>query len=75
MSNTANSLTALGRRTLIVLVVADVALFVLANLTANNSSHPGSASNAFFVAFVIGAVLLITVAVATVIESRRGTSR
>ncbi len=75
MSNTADSLTALSRRTWIGLVMADVVLFVLANLTAKNSSHPGTASNAFFIAFVIGAVLLITLAIASVIRARRGASR
>jgi hypothetical protein len=75
MSSTADSLTALSRRTWIVLVVADVVLFALANLTAKNSSHPGTASNVFFVAFVIGVVLLITLAIATVVKSRRGASR
>jgi hypothetical protein len=52
-----------------------VVLFALANLTAKNSSHPGTASNVFFVAFVIGVVLLITLAIATVVKSRRGVSR
>jgi hypothetical protein len=75
MSNTALSLTTLSRRAWIVLVVADVLLFTLANLTAKNSSHPGTASNVFFVAFVIGAVLLITLAIATLVKSRRGASR
>jgi Kef-type K+ transport system membrane component KefB len=75
MSNSAVSLTAPSRRTWIALVVADVVLFALANLTANSSSHPGTASNVFFVAFVIGAVLLITLAIGTVVKSRRGASR
>ena len=75
MSSTADSLTALSRRTWIGLVIADVVLFVLANLTAQNSSHPGNASNVFFAAFVIGAVLLITLAIASVIKARRGASR
>jgi hypothetical protein len=75
MSNTAVSLTTLSRRAWIVLVVADVLLFALANLTAKNSSHPGTVSNVFFVAFVIGAVLLITLAIATLVKSRRGSSR
>ena len=74
MSNTADSLTALSRRTWIGLVMADVVLFVLANLTAKNSSHPGTASNALFTAFVIGAVVLITLAIASVIKARRGAS-
>jgi len=75
MSNTAVSLTTLSRRAWIVLVVADVLLFALANVTAKNSSHPGTASNVLFVAFVIGAVLLITLAIATLVKSRRGASR
>ena len=75
MSNTAVSLTTLSRRCWIVLVVADVLLFALANLTAKNSSHPGTASNVFFVAFAIGAVLLIALAIVTLLKSRRGTSR
>ena len=75
MSSTADSPTALSRRTWIVLVLADVALFVLANLTAKNSSHPGTASNVIFIAFVIGTVLLIALAIATVVKSRRGASR
>jgi F420-0:gamma-glutamyl ligase-like protein len=75
MSNTADSLTAISRRTWIVLVAADAVLFVLANLTAKNSSHPGTISNVFFIGFAIGAVLLITLAIATVIKSRRGASR
>lgn len=75
MSNTADSLTALSRRTWIGLAVADVVLFALANITAKNSSHPGTASNVFFAAFAIGVVLLIAMAIATVVKSRRGASR
>jgi hypothetical protein len=75
MSNTADSQTALTRRTWIGLIVADVVLFALANLTAKNSSHPGTVSNVLFVAFVIGALLLITLAVVTVVKSRRGATR
>jgi hypothetical protein len=75
MSNTADSLTALGRRSWIGLVAVEVVLFVLANLTAKNSSHPGTVSNVFFVASVIGAVLLIALAVTTVVRSRRRPAR
>ena len=75
MSNTAESLTALSRRTWIGLVLADVVLFVLANVTAKNSSNPGTVSNLLFIAFVIGAVLLITLAIATVVSARRAGSR
>ena len=75
MSNTVGSLTAVSRRTWIGLILANVVLFVLANLTAKNSSHPGALSNTFFAAFVIGALLLIVLAIASVISSRRGGSR
>jgi hypothetical protein len=75
MSNTADSLTALSRRTWIGLVVVEVVLFALANLTAKNSSHPGTVSNVLFAASGIGAALLITLAVVTVVRSRRGATR
>ncbi|HEY1511539.1 MAG TPA: hypothetical protein VGF93_21200 [Solirubrobacteraceae bacterium] len=75
MSDTAASPTALSRRTWLGLVLADVVLFVLANLTANNSSHPGTVSNILFVAFVIGTALLIALAVVTMVKSRRGATR
>ena len=45
-------------------------LFVLANVTAKNSSHPGTVSNILFVAFVIGTALLIALAVVTMVKSR-----
>jgi len=44
MSNTADSQTALSRRTWISLVAVELVLFALANLTAKNSSHPGTLS-------------------------------
>jgi hypothetical protein len=50
-------------------------LFALANLTAKNSSHPGTVSNVFFIVCIIGAVLLVTLALITVVKSRRGASR
>jgi len=40
MSNTADARTPISRRGWIGFVVADVVLFLLANLTAKNSSHP-----------------------------------
>jgi len=75
MSRTVDSLSALSRRSWIGLVAFEVVLFALANLTAKNSSHPGTVSNVFFVAFVIGAVLLITLAVIRVAKSRRRPAR
>ena len=75
MSNAAGSLTTLRPRTWIALILADAALFVLANLTANSSGHPGTPSNVLFAAFVIAAVLLVALAIVTVIRSRRGAPR
>jgi hypothetical protein len=56
------------RRNLIGFVVIDVVLFFAANMTAKNSSHPGTLSNIFWGAFLIGAALLIVLAVITVIR-------
>ena len=75
MSNTADARTPISRRAWIGCVVADVVLFLLANLTAKNSSHPGTLSNVFFVAFVIGTALLIALAVLTTVQSRRRRAR
>jgi hypothetical protein len=75
MSNTADAQTVLSRRTWIGLAITDVVLFVLANVTAKNSSHPGTASNIFFGAFVIGTALLIVLAVLAVVGSRRRPAR
>ena len=75
MSSTAESLTALNRRTWIGLVAADVVLFAVANLTAKNSTHPGTTSNVLFVVSLIGAAVLIVLAVVRVVKSRRGASR
>jgi hypothetical protein len=75
MSNAAGSHTVLSRRTLITLVAAELVLFALANLTAENSSHPGTVSNVLFIVVVISAVLLVTLALITVVNSRRGASR
>jgi hypothetical protein len=71
MSHTADTPIPIGRRAWIGFVAADLALFLLANVTAKNSSHPGTSSNLFFVAFVIGAVLLIVLGVITLVHARR----
>ncbi len=75
MSNTADARTSITRRAWIGFVVADVVLFLLANVTAKNGSHPGTFSNIFFVAFVIGTALLIALAVFATVQSRRRPAR
>jgi hypothetical protein len=62
---------AINRRTLIVLAVVDVLLFVLANVTIKNSKTPGTVSDVFWITFLIGVALLIVLGVVTVIKSRR----
>lgn len=60
-----------SRRSVITVAVMVAALFVIANLTAKNSSHPGTVSNIAFVASVLGAVLLAVIAAAALIQRRR----
>jgi choline-glycine betaine transporter len=62
---------AINRRTLIVLAVVDVLLFVLANVTIKNDKTPGTVSDVFWITFLIGVALLIVLGVVTVIKSRR----
>lgn len=65
----------LSRRAWIGFVVAEVVLFVLAGVTSKNSSHPGTVSNIFWGAFLIGAALLIVLVVVALIQSLRAKMR
>jgi hypothetical protein len=52
---------------LVVLLLVDIALFVIAELTYNNAQHPGTVSNIAWYAFLIGTaslVILVIVAIA-----------
>lgn len=60
-----------ARRNLIALAVLDAVLFLLANITSKSHSHPGTLSNIFWYAFLIGVVLLIVLVILTLIQSRR----
>ncbi len=62
-------------RSVITVAAIVAALFVTANLTAKNSSHPGTVSNIAFVASVLGAVLLAVIATAALIQRRRRRQR
>ncbi len=75
MTKTSAVPTTFHRATWIGFSAADVVLFVLANVTAKNSKHPGTASNVLFTAFVIATVLLIAVALVTAVRSRRAARR
>jgi hypothetical protein len=61
----------LTRRNLFGLLVIDVVLFVLSNVTYKSNSHPGTASNILWVVFLIGVVVLIVLGVAALVQSRR----
>jgi hypothetical protein len=75
MSRIADAPTPISRRAWIGLLVGDVVLFVLANVTAKTSSHPGALSNLFFVAFVIVLALIVVLAILTTVRSRRRAAR
>jgi hypothetical protein len=65
----------LSRRNLNYLAVADVALFVLSNVTSKSNSHPGAVSNVLWVVFLLGVLLLIVLAVVARVQSRRRPAR
>jgi hypothetical protein len=52
-------------------VAIELVLFSLANVTAKNGSHPGTVSNVFWGAFLIGAGLLIVAALMTLVRRRQ----
>jgi MYXO-CTERM domain-containing protein len=62
-------------RNAVALAVADLVLFVIANVTAKNSSHPGTVSNIAFVASLVGLLLLIALGAAALIRRRRTATR
>jgi hypothetical protein len=60
-------------RNTVALAVVDVVLFLVANLTAKNSSHPGTASNIVFGAFLVGVAVLLALGVALIYRRRSQT--
>jgi hypothetical protein len=70
-----NNHSIIGVRNAVGLAVADLVLFVIANVTAKNSSHPGTVSNIAFVAFSVGLPLLIALGAAALIRHRRTATR
>jgi choline-glycine betaine transporter len=61
----------LRRRNVLALFVVEIALFVLAGVTSKTSKHPGTVSNVFWGVFLVGVVVLVLLAVATLVQSRR----
>jgi len=63
---------ALTRRNLLYLFGVDAVLFVLANVTSgSNSKHPGTVSNIFWYAFLIGVLALILLGLITLARHLR----
>lgn len=62
---------ALTRRHWLALIGIEVVLFVLSGVTSKNSSHPGAASNILWTLFLVGIVVLIVLAIAALVRSRR----
>jgi len=62
---------ALTRKHWLALIGVEVVLFVLSNVTAKNSSHPGAASNILWILFLVGVVALIVLGLFALVRSRR----
>jgi hypothetical protein len=62
---------ALTRTGWIIYGIVEVALFLIANFTAKNASHPGTVSQIFFTTFIAGLVLAVALGVMTVVRQRR----
>ncbi|MGZ4247680.1 MAG: hypothetical protein ACXVUE_05135 [Solirubrobacteraceae bacterium] len=70
-----SSRVSLTRNAWIVYLLVEVGLFLIANLTAKNSSHPGTVSNIFFGAFIVGLVLAVLLGASELVRSRRHRAR
>ncbi len=64
-----------SHRNLVVLLVVDVALFAIAELTYKNAKHPGTVSNIAWYAFLIGAASLVLLAIRAIIPRSRRPAR
>jgi high-affinity Fe2+/Pb2+ permease len=62
---------ALTRKHWLAFIGLEIVLFVLAGVTSKNSHNPGTVSNIFWVAFLIGVVLLVVLGVIALIRSQR----
>ena len=58
------------RRNLRVLLVVDVVLLVLANVTGANNKHPSTVSNVFWDVFLVGFFALIVLGVFALVRWR-----
>lgn len=67
--------TIVAHRRLVVLLVLDLALFAIAELTYKNAKHPGTVSNIAWYAFLIGAASLVVLAILAIIPRSRRPAR
>jgi hypothetical protein len=61
----------LSRNTWIGYLMLEIMLFLLANVTAKNASHPGTVSNIFFITFIVGLVVAAVLGITELVRSRR----
>jgi hypothetical protein len=64
----------LRHRHLIALLLIDLALFTIAELTYNNAKHPGAVSNVAWYAFLVGAASLVILAIRAIIPRSKRTA-
>ena len=64
-----------SHRKLVVLLVVDLALFAIAELTYKNAKHPGTVSNIAWYAFLIGGASLVVLAIRAIIPRSRRPAR
>ena len=65
------TLTPLTRRHWLGFIGVLVVLFLLANVTGGSAKHPGTVSNIFWYAFLIGVLVLIVSGISALFRSRR----
>jgi hypothetical protein len=65
----------LRHRNLIALLLIDLALLAIAELTYNNAKHPGTVSNIAWYAFLIGAATLVILTIRAIIPRSKRSAR
>jgi hypothetical protein len=64
-----------SHRNLVALLVIDLALFAIAELTYQNAKHPGTVSNIAWYAFLIGAASLVVLVILAIMPRSRRHAR
>jgi hypothetical protein len=67
--------TIISHRNLVALLVVNLALFAIAELTYQNAKHPGTVSNIAWYAFLIGAASLVILVILVIKPRSRRHSR